>query len=251
MKKSLFILCTLALSGCAERTSILEEKEILHSEKVSRSTEVISFDFPDIQWAALDTHEQKVAACEIPDSILSDIPTEELVGICMKYPLILDAYAFNSPLLGIKKVLFRFNGFKELMKRADNCFYIFKYLKENDVRDVNFASLTYVEEGRGLLVYSLGEYMLSFENILKNADGNLKKEIISFAYDILSNKESDSKHYALNGLASSLHLWASALSNDKMQARNTDAIIDNFLETGVILSQEEYLKIKQHYQTYN
>ncbi len=251
MKKLLFTLCTLMLIGCAEISSTLEEKEILQSEVVSRGTETPSFEFPDIQWATFDTHEQKLAACEIPDSILSGISTEELVKICMKYPLIFDAYAFNSPLVGIKKVCSRFNGFKELMKRTDNCFYIFKYLKERDIRNVDFAALSPIEEGRYLLLYSLCEYLLSFENTLKNADGNLKKEIALFAYDTLENKESKSRHYALNGLASSLHLWASVLSNDKVQTRSINTLVNTFLETGTILSQEEYLEIKRQCQTYN
>lgn len=140
MKKSLFTLCALMLIGCAETTSTLEEKKSLQSEIVSRGKQVSSFEFPDIQWAAFDTHEQKLAACEIPDSVLSGISTEELVRICMEYPLIFDAYAFNSPLVGIKKVCSRFNGFKELMKRTDNCFYIFKYLKEKDIRNIDFAA---------------------------------------------------------------------------------------------------------------
>lgn len=251
MKKLPFVLCALLLIGCTEVNLTTEEMNSSQSRAVSRSIGTPSFEFPNIQWETFDTHDQKLAACEIPDSILPNIPTEELVEICMNYPLIFDAYAFNSPLQGIKKVISRFNGFQELMRRSDNCFYIFKYLKENDIRKINFKSLAKIEEGRLLLLYSLCEYILSLDSVLKNAAEDFKKEVALFAHDILENKESNSQHHALLGLASSTYLWATSIPNNKVQTRNANPIMDKFLETGVILNQEEYLEIKKQCQTYH
>ncbi|WP_294471619.1 hypothetical protein [uncultured Bacteroides sp.] len=250
MKKLTFTLCTLLLFGCTETTLTMDESSSSLSGIASRSMGKPSFEFPTIQWSAFETHEQKLAACEIPDSILSNLSTEELVEICMKYPLIFDAYAFNSPLQGIKKVVSRFNGFKELMKRTDNCFFIFKYLKERDIRKIDFMSLSNVEEGRLILLYSLCEYLFSFDDVLKNAAEDLKEEVALFAYDVLETKESNSQHYALSGLTSSMYLWASVLPNNKAQTRNANPTVDKFLETGIVLNLEEYLEIKQLCQTY-
>lgn len=72
-----------------------------------------TFEFPPIQWDAFDTYQQKVDACQIPDSLLPLLPTAELVQICMEYPLLMDAYAFDTLVKGMKEVINRFNGLKE------------------------------------------------------------------------------------------------------------------------------------------
>lgn len=251
MQKLFILLCIFLFVACAKTSVTTDEGDFFQNKIMSRSVNLSSFEYPAIQWSAFDTHEQKVAACEIPDSILPNIPTEELVEICMEYPLLFDAYAFDSPLEGIKKVVSQFNGFKELMDRTDNCSCLFRYLKNNDVRNVNFTLLTNVEEGTFLLRYSFCEYLLAFDNILNNSTEELKEEISSFVYEILENKELDRQHYALSGLSSSVYLWASILSNNRRQTRATNTTIDKFLEQGIILNIEEYLKIKQACQTYN
>ena len=123
----ILLLSALTIVGCTDMALTTNTEDTNSRQLESRNVRTPFFEFPVIQWEILETHEQKLAACEIPDSILSKIPTKDLVEICMKYPLLLDAYAFNTPLQGIKTVISRFNGFKELMNRKDNCIYIFDF----------------------------------------------------------------------------------------------------------------------------
>jgi len=51
------------------------------------------------------------SACQIPDDVLPNLSTEELVQICMDYPLFGNFSAYNDELVGIKKVMDGFNGF--------------------------------------------------------------------------------------------------------------------------------------------
>ena len=234
--------------SCTDGALTTENKYSMDEKVESRSIKATVFEFPEIQWEAFETHGQKLAACEIPDSILPMIPTEELVEICMKYPMLLDAYAFNTPLQGIKIVASRFNGFKELMKREDNCFYVFKYLIKNDIRNVDLDKLMPVDAGRTTLVYILAEYVLSFDHVICNATEDMKDEIASFAYEVLEKKESDVTHHALGSLTSSMYLWINTLSN-KTKARSVNPTIEAFLESGMIQNRIQYLEIKKQCQT--
>ena len=102
MKKYTFMLLLstvlIIISSCTDTIQIRDDENIHSKSLSSRNVEAPIFDFPTIQWEMFETHEQKLAACEIPDSILPKIPTKDLVEICMKYPLLLDAYAFNTPM---------------------------------------------------------------------------------------------------------------------------------------------------------
>lgn len=174
----------------------------------------------------------------------------ELVEICMKYPLLFDAYAFNTPLQGLKVVASRFNGLQELMKRDDNCECVLAYLKNKDVRNVNFATLSIEEEGECVLRYSLCEYLLAFDEVLENATSSIKEEIAQYAQAILETKESDTKHFSMNGLTSSLYLWASSVTDRKIQTRSTGTPMEEFLQTGIIASMEEYQIIRRQCQIF-
>lgn len=249
MKKFFIIALSIGfLSGCAD----MEPKTFLtEGEATTRSANAASFEFPEINWAAYDTHAQKVAACQIPDSILPNIPTAELVGICMEYPLLFDAYAFNTPLQGMKVVASRFNGLQELMKRQDNFECILAYLKGKDVRTLNFTTLSLAEEGQQLLSYSLCEYLLSFAEVIRNATTGAKEEAAQYAQAVLTDKESDNQHFSMNDLTSSLYLWASAVSDAKVQTRGSaQSPLNKFLQTGEINTMEEYATIKQQCLTH-
>ena len=103
--KIIYSLVYFLFVACVKTSVTTDEGDFFQNKIMSRSVNLSSFEYPAIQWSAFDTHEQKVAACEIPDSILPNIPTEESVEICMEYPLFFDVYAFDSPLRGIKKVV--------------------------------------------------------------------------------------------------------------------------------------------------
>ena len=45
------------------------------------------------EWASFKTRMEKVAACQIPESILKNMTTEALVETVMNYPLLVDIFA--------------------------------------------------------------------------------------------------------------------------------------------------------------
>ena len=67
-------------------------------------------------WQALSTHEDMLKACQIPAEILKTVSTEELIELCLAYPLLGDIFAYN----GYRKALARFphvlTGYKSYSK---------------------------------------------------------------------------------------------------------------------------------------
>jgi len=71
------------------------------------------------EWNQLQSIEEKVNACQIPESILSSLSTKELTTVCLQYPLLSIVFAFNNYDDGIDKLFDDFNGIRELYKRKE------------------------------------------------------------------------------------------------------------------------------------
>ncbi|MBR6285533.1 MAG: T9SS type A sorting domain-containing protein [Bacteroidaceae bacterium] len=81
------------------------------------------FTFPitpkDSKWSEYKTTAERIRVLQIPENLLTSIPTEELLDICLDYPYLSDFQYFNDCRYGFKSVTSRFNGFKELLCRQD------------------------------------------------------------------------------------------------------------------------------------
>lgn len=108
---------TLMLTGACQSdyVDIPSSDPTSDTKAISRST---GFTFPD-GWQYLETNDERWAALQIPEDMLSTMSTEDLVEACMNYPLALDCFAFNDVQYGISEVISRFNGFAELKQRED------------------------------------------------------------------------------------------------------------------------------------
>ncbi|MBN2610109.1 MAG: hypothetical protein JXB00_00990 [Bacteroidales bacterium] len=70
-------------------------------------------------WKKLQTHDEMLQVCQIPDSLLLEMCTKSLLETCLKYPLILDFIFYNDTKLGFETMSNGFNGIIELKKRND------------------------------------------------------------------------------------------------------------------------------------
>jgi hypothetical protein len=71
------------------------------------------------EWEAFTSHEAMVRACQIPEGLLKNLSTEELIDAVLDYPLLGDMRLFNSLQMGFDRVSSRFNGLHELLERSD------------------------------------------------------------------------------------------------------------------------------------
>lgn len=72
------------------------------------------------EWESLASGEEMVHACEIPEEILENISTEELLELLLQYPL-LDSFLLSSEneAAGFEEMVEQFNGIQEFMSRKD------------------------------------------------------------------------------------------------------------------------------------
>lgn len=122
MKKFIYIIALLfLLVACNEELQIDTKQPTIDNKTRAFTSQTFSFDSvtkPEI-WKTFQTLEEMQSACQIPDDVLPNLSTEELVQICMDYPLFGNYLAYDNETFGIKKVMAGFNGFTELKKRTD------------------------------------------------------------------------------------------------------------------------------------
>lgn len=123
MKKFIYIIALLfLLVACNEELQIDTKQPTIGNKTRAFTSQTFSFDSvtkPEI-WKTFQTLEEMQSACQIPDDVLPNLSTEELVQICMDYPLFGNYLAYDNETFGIKKVMAGFNAFKELKKRTDS-----------------------------------------------------------------------------------------------------------------------------------
>lgn len=123
MKKFIYIIALLfLLVACNEELQIDTKQPTIDNKTRAFTSQTFSFysvTKPEI-WKTFQTFEEMQSACQIPDDVLPNLSTEELVQICMDYPLFGNYLAYDNETFGIKKVMAGFNAFKELKKRTDS-----------------------------------------------------------------------------------------------------------------------------------
>lgn len=72
------------------------------------------------EWLALETHQDMVDACEIPEDVLAAMTTEELAQTVLAYPLAVDMFAYDNWSTGVDIITDHFNGLTEFSSRLDS-----------------------------------------------------------------------------------------------------------------------------------
>lgn len=176
MKKlqNLILLSGIFLSiGC--QRGLNKSIEPTEMKNTISSSASLNWDYPvkpgSSQWKSLNSNEEKVNVCQIPENILSQLSTKDLLAICLAYPLINDIYAFNNIETGTNKLFKDFNGLRELAKRTDA---LNKFMDEYNQRMNSIKALeekNYTEYAKGEFIVGLStmEVISTRKEMLKNA----------------------------------------------------------------------------------
>ncbi len=71
----------------------------------------------DDVWSTLDSVEEKVAVCRIPDNILVDMTDEQLLQAVLDYPLIYDIFVYDDIETGVRNIEDICDAYAELLQR--------------------------------------------------------------------------------------------------------------------------------------
>ena len=114
------------------------------------------------EWKQLQSNEEMVNACQIPEHLLSSLSTEKLTELCLQYPLIYDVFAFDNINNGLDKLYSDFNGIRELYKRKNvSDFLINQYIQKMQTFSFLDEKSTEYEKGKFIVDVSLLEVLLS------------------------------------------------------------------------------------------
>ena len=98
-------------------------QSLIENEIDNLPTKISEWDYPVKpgmeKWKQLQSHEEMVNACQIPEKILLSLSTEDLTILCLQYPLLTDVFAFNFLSMGADVLFDSFNGIRELFKREE------------------------------------------------------------------------------------------------------------------------------------
>lgn len=130
------------------------------------------------EWKNIQTHEEMLTALQIPQAILTNMTTKELIITCLNYPLFSDIWAFNSFKTGIETALRNFNGFQELLTRKSSGKELINQyakikLEEHDNKK------TFIEKGDFKLWVCKIEALLTQDKILDNIEKQDKELLLN------------------------------------------------------------------------
>ena len=144
MKTIIGILITFMLLNVFTAT-ITQEKILTWNYPIKPGTE---------EWKKFNSHDDMVEACRIPETICNSISTAELTELCMQYPLLYNAFAFNNLNDGLDKPYGDFNGIRELFGRKDAVHELLqRYNKKID--NLSFLRRPYADRDKGSFIISI------------------------------------------------------------------------------------------------
>jgi hypothetical protein len=147
------------------------------------------WDFPvkpgTSSWKLLKNNAEKVEACQVPGEVLSTLNTQELLDVCLNYPLLPDIFAFNNIKDGFNKFEDDFNGFRDLLKHDDAPKELLSKYKSIDPEAIPVNG-TILGKGNYVLSLSFIELFVSHPLMIGKIETKGKKEVIK---ELLLKKE--------------------------------------------------------------
>lgn len=210
-------------------------------------TEKATWDYPvkpgSKEWKTFKSSEEMVMACQIPEHILNSISTEDLLDLCLKYPMFLDIHFSNNLQDGLDIIIPSFNGFVELFNRED-CHEVLMnmYIKETPC-DVQLK-----KNNNTLKLFYL-ELLISQDKIITKLDNDQKKNILKESLKKINNKriKNHSQYYELG---SALILSRLINSFDIKNKITSDLLLDRFSHKGILIDSINISKIINISQAY-
>jgi len=214
----LIALCLILLFlGCnKDDTGLSSFKEIQFPDE-----NALSWDYPvkpgSEKWKTFLSHDEMVEACLIPASVLSNLPTEELLLICLKYPLLFDISAFNFFADGYSSFEMNSNGIREFYKRNDSPTVIYNYYRQIQLENADFYSSYYF-----VFKVSVVEYILSAPSVISKYTSNQRKEVVAELVSKLNIKKSQTGNFSTNFLNSTYRALVRIIKCDAEGKLSTD-----------------------------
>ena len=122
------------------------------------------------EWKQFKSYAEKVAACQIPEELLSSLSTEDLTELCLRYPLYTDFLKLENISDGLDRLFSNFNGIRELYRREDVSSSLNRRYTEK-IRSLSFLDGENSDFQKGLFIINVSILEVLFSRIeLQNSE---------------------------------------------------------------------------------
>ncbi|MDR2910338.1 MAG: hypothetical protein LBV47_03090, partial [Bacteroidales bacterium] len=240
------------VNSCKDPDSIFKDTEI--QEPVTRSGES-GWDYPvkpgTGAWNALKTEEERIAAVQVPETILASLSPDDAVRLCITLPAFFIFTAWNTPQEGFEVMLSRYNILKHILDRKDAGGSLIAAYKDAGMS--GFKTLPYSNEFWTTKLDYL-ELLLFQEEILQSMTPDQRVELIVEARLKFAEKSVNEAFASIPGILPPLCIMASVLHIEEypefITSPNRQAI-NQLIQTGWLFddisSIDEIIKITDNY----
>ena len=193
------------------------------------------------EWKKLENNKEKVEVCQIPEYILQDISTNDLMTLCLQYPLLYDVFAFNNINDGLNKLFSDFNGIRELSKRENATNSLREqYLSEIHSFPGNLSKGSDFDIGYSMARISILEVLLSYSDFHNSTSKEEQKKILESLLFGYREKIKYSEYFRGNGLATNLFARAyvilkiDAALSEKFKEENSSVLFSGMADVDFI-----------------
>ena len=149
------------------------------------------YSFPDSiekNWGDLNSHEEMLDVCAVPEELLKSASTEKLFDLLCEYPLLIDMYAYSTDEDGIKAIISQSNIAQELLKRDDAARVLLNRYASLNVSDF-YDETSY--GGNSWMLPDLIEGLLARPEIVGDFNDTQKEELLEEAKRMRDEKSRD------------------------------------------------------------
>ena len=202
----------------------------------------------DEEWENLISAQMRLDACQIPESILSDMSTEALVETCVNWPLLPELLFIDFPSGGAQRAMQtfieKFNGLNELTKRTDSGTYLLNHYLCKEA----FCYIHHPEPNQSTIDISFFEVILSQYIFLDSMSNDQLFILVSKSLINLKQKRNypDVYNLGISENSSALVLARALKLSDYLPLLSlieSDTKMYNFVELGRLPLPDEFLVI--------
>ncbi|MCL1937829.1 MAG: hypothetical protein FWF52_05490 [Candidatus Azobacteroides sp.] len=192
------------------------------------------------EWGEFETIEKRMAALQIPDTVITTISTEGLLETCLEFPYLTDIFFCDNYQQGFEALKAEFNGFRELFKRPNLTNVLLeKYRSLSvDVKEVRIQND--VKRGEFSFRYFVLEFMLTQDIIFKNLSLEQEKQLFLLSFEHKKIKQNYSDIFSnLNDLPTNLLYVKKAMNDPEFKFENAELkkTLSDFIQAPLSVDQ--------------
>jgi hypothetical protein len=198
----------------------------------------VAWDYPvkpgSEEWNRLKTEQERIDAVQVPEDVLMKLSPEEVVKLCLSFPLFGYYTAFNTPQDGFSVMKNRFNIFAHLLTMKNAGKNLIAAYKDADM--TGFKTLSYPNDFWTIKLDYL-ELILTQKSFLQSLTSQEKVELLTEARKKFSEKTVNDSFSSIQGLQSSTRIMASILDmegNQDIKRSSKRQSATQFIQTGTL-----------------